>query len=588
VNPQSVNVDYQRGWFLWPSIVYVRKLQIRGSDANVQWQVEIDEARVAVDLTALFKREFHATQVRAKGVGFRLRQKIDGHAATSERVAPLPPIPGIEGPPVREDGPPEPDIREDRYKLWTVRIENVDALARQIWVDEFHFEGVVHVTGAFFLRPKRWLWVGPAKASIASGSVIVGKETLLDSISGEANCTVPPFDPRPPNGMEFFRFISGAFQLDSHIPSTRALDYYTRIRGNSTVFDAGAGPLHVDGSLRSGVARPLNLAIALSEIRATKYGWLALGSLNAAATTGPEGPSTWLVRVAQFELRQTGEKYATIQGKELRVTASSDAIDASKPMPPFEVQVDLSAAQIPNLQLINKFMSSTSQLHIDGGWASIAAHFDANTGRNRANGVVAVSANSISGHVGPLHFKGQIQGKAHVAQVILDSGDTDLSGAEIEVRDVTLRDSNASVSNWWSNVELHRSKFRPSQRLPVDVIWTAQLKNATPVLAFSKRIPSVPSWITRFLAGGKVEASGRLQAGTDFVELSNLRARTGLLEVTGHLREKGDAKSGVFRVSAFPFSVGIELKNEETKVILMGSAVEPQLETPSERVTLAH
>jgi len=84
-----------------------------------------------------------------------------------------------------------------------------------------------------------------------------------------------------------------------------------------------------------------------------------------------------------------------------------------------------------------------------------------------------------------------------------------------------------------------------------------------------------------------VEASGRLQAGTDFIELSNLRAQTGLLDVTGHLREHGDAKSGVFRVSAAPFSVGIELKNEETKVILIGSTVEPQLETPSKRVPLA-
>ena len=48
--------------------------------------------------------------------------------------------------------------------------------------------------------------------------------------------------------------------------------------------------------------------------------------------------------------------------------------------------------------------------------------------------------------------------------------------------------------------------------------WSAQLQNATPVLAFSKRIPAVPG----LLAGGEVNASGRLRAGKAFVELSNL------------------------------------------------------------------
>jgi hypothetical protein len=194
--------------------------------------------------------------------------------------------------------------------------------------------------------------------------------------------------------------------------------------------------------------------------------------------------------------------------------------------------------------------------------------------------VVAVRANGVTGHVRELHFGGQIDGNAHVVQVSLDSGNTDLSRAIFEVRRLTLHDSNARVSDWWGNIQLHQAKFRPNQRLLVDLTWAAQLKNATPVLAFSKRVPSVPGWITRFLAGGTVVTSGRLQAGPAFMELSDVRAQTGLLDVTGHLREQGDAKAGVFRVSAPPLSVGIELKNEETNVILIGSAVEPQLAAP--------
>jgi hypothetical protein len=104
---QSFNVDYRRAWFLWPSILHVRNLNVSGSDANVQWQLEVDEARASIELTALLRRELHVTKIQAQGIAFRLRQKIDANAATSDRVAPLPPIPGIMGPPVIVEGPPD-------------------------------------------------------------------------------------------------------------------------------------------------------------------------------------------------------------------------------------------------------------------------------------------------------------------------------------------------------------------------------------------------------------------------------------------------------------------------------------------------
>ncbi len=588
VSPQSLNVDYRRAWFFWPSLVYVRNLNVRGSDVNVQWQVEVDDARLSIDLTALLRREFHATKVRARGVAFRLRQKINARAATNDRMAPLPPIPGIEGPPIIEEGPPEPDIPNDKYKLWSVRIENVDGYARQLWIDEFHFEGNVHVAGAFFLRPKRWLWVGPAKATLASGSVTIGDVKLLEGISGTASCTVPPFDPRYPTGMEFFRYISGAFQIDADIPNARALDYYAQIRGSSASFNGGNGGFHIDSVLHSGVVRPLNMSFDMSDLKVEQGAWLALGSLQLSAKADTDGPSTWLARIAPFELRHADMKSAVVNGTELRINASTDAIDVSKPFPEVELHGDLPSAHVPDWRIVNTFISNSSRLHVDGGKGTLSAHVDANTATNRAKGDVRVGAEGLSAHDGNLHFGGAVNVNVHVAKMLLDSGNLDVSSAHIDARNVTLEDSIAVMSNWWSRVEIYDAKYRPSQRVPIDVTWTARLKNAAPVLAFSKRTPSMPGWITRFLAGGEVEASGRLRAGREFIELSRIEAQTGLLSVKGHFRERGEAKSGVFQVTASPFSVGIELKNEDTNVLLVGSAVEPPLEAPVRLAGVAH
>jgi hypothetical protein len=517
-------------------------------------------------------------------MGFRLRQKINLSAATVDRLAPLPNIPGIEGAPIVEEGPPEPDIPEVKYNLWSVRIENVDGRGRQLWVDEFHFEGDIHFKGAFFLRPKRWLWVGPAQATILSGSAIIGDKKLLEGIAGSVDCTVPPFDPRPPTGMEFFRFISGNVRMDANIPNTRAFDYYARIRGSPTVFDGGMGQLHLDGTLRSGVARPLNVSVDMREIVAERAAWQALGSLQVSGKTEADGPSEWIARVEPFELRHAAEKSAVVHGSELRVDAITDELDVSKPMPAFDIHADLPSAQVPNLRIINALLSSPGKLHIDGGEASIVARCDANSGTNQASGDVEVSGRGISAHEGELHFGGRLNLNAHVAKMILNSGDVDVSSALIDARNVTLRDSNATVTQWWSRVETHNAKFRPDQRVPVDVTFTARLQNATPILALSKRTPSVPGWITRFLAGGEVKASGRLKAGDAFVELSHLEARTGLLNVEGHYRERNQAKTGAFRVSAGPLSVGIEIKNDETNIVLIGSDVEPPLKVAATTV----
>jgi len=286
-------------------------------------------------------------------MGFRLRQKIDASAATDDRMAPLPTIPGIDGPPIIEEGPPEPDIPEDKYNLWSVRIENVDGRVRQLWVDEFHFEGNAHVAGAFFLRPKRLLWVNSANATIHSGQVVLGDQSLLYGISGSVDCTVPPFDPRPPTGMEFFRFISGAVQVDAYIPSVRALDYYTHMRGSSAAFRGGRGMFHLDGELRSGVVRPLNATLTVSGMEAQKEAWSALGSVQVSAKTDAGGPSVWLARIAPFELRHAGTKSVAIAGTELRLNTSIKVIDVSRPAPDFEVHGDMPSAQVPNLRLVN-------------------------------------------------------------------------------------------------------------------------------------------------------------------------------------------------------------------------------------------
>jgi hypothetical protein len=580
-DPVALAVTYRYAWFFWPTLVYARQVEVRGSNADVQWRFEIDEARLSLDLGALFGREFHLRKLRARGVGFRLRQKLEASDATPERLSALPPIPGFEAPPIREAAPPTPDISDAEYDLWTVRIEDIETSARQIWIDELHFEGDTRVVGTFFLKPQRWLWVGPARATFLSGSVLIGEETFLQGTSGFVDCTIRPFDPRPPAGIEMLQFVSGTVSLDATIPDARALDYYTRSHGSSVAFAHGEGTFHLDGGLASGVVRPLNLAVQMRQLQASSGEWLGHGTLELSAKTGPAGPHVSLVRMAPFELRHTAAKSALLQAPELRLSASTDELDVSKPAPDFDLQGDLPAAQVPDLRVLNHFTSGPGELHVDSGAASLASHFEANTRAKQAKGELTLASDAVAAHLGELRMEGSVAAKAELAKLGMGSGNLDVVSASVDLKNVRMQDSNRVVSDWWSHVEARAATLRPSQKLRLDLPWTAKLKSAAPVLAFSKRTPSVPGWITRALTGGEVAASGRLQAGRGFVELSNLKAQATLLEVEGDVRQRGEATSGVFRVSAGPLSVGIELENENTKVIFFGNAVQPPLQAPA-------
>ena len=579
-DPQSFNLDYRVAWTLWPALVHVRDLQLRGSDSNLQWAIEIERARASIDLVAIFKRQFHATNVRADGIAVRVRQRIDLSAATAERVASLPPILGFSGPPLIEEGPPLGEVSDKEYDLWSVQIENVDGHAKQLWIDEFDFEGDVHVVGSFALKPKRSLWVGPANATITSGSVKVGRERILGQLAGQITCTIPPFNPVPVTGYEAFRFVSGAIRLDARILSAKALDYYARIRGSSARMTGGSGTLHLVGGLRSGVISPLTLSLAMNDLRAQRNDWIALGSVQLSNSTAEEGPSVSLLQVSHAELHQIGVEAAAFTSAELSVRASTKEIDLSKPLPGFIIRGDAPSAELPDLQFANALLLSKNQLRIERGSASLSATFEAATHTNIASGTVALSTDRVVGRNGKLRFAGRFSLNAAVTELLLASGNLDAT-AVIHAREVSLRDSDTTVSDWWSNMELKKVRVRPSNLVPFDVSFQAKLSSATPVLAFSKRTPDIPGWITRFFTSGEVNTSGRLRGGTKFLELSNFKATTGILKVTGKLQTRGEATFGAFQVSSGPLSVGIELNNDETKLIFVSTNVAPTPASPS-------
>jgi hypothetical protein len=266
-DPDSLTLDYDEATSVWPGHVTIRNLRIRGSDHNVQWIIRLDLARVDYSVLALVQRTFRAERVRGTGLSFSVRNKLEAGETRSSDLSALPPIPGFADPPLRS---PETQGAEAAGNPWrievrNIRIEHFD----DVWFDAVHYQGAARLDGAFFLRPGLMVWIGPARVSIESGEVRIGRAPVGVSVSGSIDGTFEPFEPPKVHGSEVWQKMSGAVKLDARFDRLASLEHLLAAAG--TRLDKGEGKAMIRGDVERGIAKgEIHLAIQGGSVRMEK------------------------------------------------------------------------------------------------------------------------------------------------------------------------------------------------------------------------------------------------------------------------------------------------------------------------------
>ena len=263
--PESLSLAYASASAPWPGKVIVTGLEFRGSDANVQWWFRMERAEVRYSVLDLLAKRFHATSVEASGLRFRLRQRLSPRHASAAARAPLPPIPGFGEVPVK-GGPPFFPPPDDPSRYWQVQIGDLDAPAREIWIDQYRYTGDARVGGSFFLWPRKKSIVGPARVEFAGGRVRLGRDVAADSFRASVSGEIAPFDPRAVRGNEVYRYVSGEARAAGEVPGVRFLDYYLRDAAEPRL-SGGHGKLEARLALRRGEGA-LSVTLAAAGVRA--------------------------------------------------------------------------------------------------------------------------------------------------------------------------------------------------------------------------------------------------------------------------------------------------------------------------------
>jgi hypothetical protein len=225
----SVQLDYASAYTILPGRVHVRELRLRSEDYNVQFEVTLESATVDVSLLELASKKFRALRVRAEGVSFRARHKVQAVGLDARRLAAYPPIAGFSDPPLYVGKAPAP-IPESEYDLWEMALDDVEGSVKEIWILEHRFLGKARVKGGFGMRPARFFEVLPSRLELESGAMSIAGVPTLRDVKGTIDCDVARTDVQRITGLQVFRTFSASLVLSGARGDLAAANVYTEPR----------------------------------------------------------------------------------------------------------------------------------------------------------------------------------------------------------------------------------------------------------------------------------------------------------------------------------------------------------------------
>ncbi len=561
---RSMALRYEGAWSVVPGFVHFENVALQGQDHNVQWRVEVGPGSVWLRPWPLVKREVSLTRLRAEGVAFRFRHRVRAEHAGQPAVAAYPPISGYDDPAVFDE-PEGPDV--DPTRAFRISLSDVDAGVRELWVQEFRYEGPGRVHGAFQLVPGAKLWVGPAELDLRGGALSAGGHAVARDLEATIRCDIPPFATKEPNGLEVLRHVSGAIELDAQVAGLAFLDLYgppggARVRDGSGQLSARLrfehGVIGEGGSVRYDAS---HVVVRRGDA------WAVAAPASARLLTDGDG--------ASFALDVPSASLGSGEGAPI---VWARALGASLELPPLDLasaeswqarsaRAGVGEAGADDLARLHELSGRPEDWALRGGRARASAELRLSE-KGEASGEARARVEGLALDAADTRWSGALSLAASLGPFAPRAG-VEMPGAvRVEGRDVAFKPARGGGGHagWWFALEGKGARFAFAPAFGGRASWALRARDLSPLTTVLASGGGAPAWLAKALDLEGLQGSGGVAYGGGRFDLDIASARAGALDAKGRYAVAPTGSRGAFVLAMGPLAVGLRLREGKVDV----------------------
>lgn len=519
----DIGIEYDSAYSVWPGRVHVRNLRVRMEDHNIQFLIVVERGFLDVSLLELAKKRFHALRVDADNVTYRMRHKLSRVGKEALRVAAYPPIPGFADPPLFV-GPPGVPIPDSEYDLWDVRVDNVTARVKEIWVLEYRYRGPGVARGTFRVQPARYYEVKPASLDLDGGKLTLGDVVVAERANARIDVLVTGSETQKLSGLAPLGHITASAKGRFVGTDLRFLNVY--LGPHEGISAAGRAEMDIGlrvekGSVAPGTRFAFRCSAATLDLGRVELRGAPTFSLVGGKTSG--APMELGLEAPRLELVGAGSRGApapSVEGLDFRLATSSDL---TKPLEVVGARLAPLRGSIPDL-----------------GWLGRAVTLPGDVRELRGRADLRLEGDSQK--AGTWHGRGRIDLKRASARV---------GGRATEPLDASLvfPDLDAKTTPDLS--------LAGSARLHVS--------EAAALLPLVSPSPFLRTLEKGLLDLGPLDASARFAAGALF-RLDHVEAKSGIARGQGHLTVRDNGPDGAFLLTTPAANLGVRITPDGTSM----------------------
>ena len=554
--PERFRIDWSVAISPWPGLVHLRGVATHGQSRTIQWEARLRSVTATFAMEPLRRRVVDLGVVRAAGVRYAQRPRLDtGEAAPPEasdwpsiadRRNPPDAIPGAGGP--KEPGPP-----------WTVRADRIVCGVEQIWIGRYRLAGPAVVEAALDLVARGPLQLPRLEYRVDAGTIEVGKMKMFEGLNLDIQARLEPFVPRGKRAVDVIRALSGRFDLVAKDGSLKFLElYFHNVPG--LLLDGG-GPMRLHMLIEQGrLQQGSRLERSRDRIDTTFLGnrITGLGTVGAQVVTICRIPMSRLdLDVPRYEVARADAAAAFAQGEGFHLEATSPNLDLTDPFADVFFEAALDKEEIPDLSVYNVFLPEASRGRIVGGLGRMSWRFEGNSQERSLRGTMRFDMLDLRFRFEEAMLRGDVR-----IDAVLRHGDPRGRAFDFSGTTVTLKHR---APRWRGVLHFPSARLAFTRPMRIEARTRLDLQDTRPLVRMFDAFKDMSPRLERFLTIEDLKGGMGFVVRPDAVDIRDLALQGKGLKAQADLTLADRGKEGILYVRFHGISLGVLLEPGKPK-----------------------